>query len=83
MSQVNQRGIQAKRLLDDETFQSVLSEIRDEAKGVFFNANSAISDIAVAHEKVRAVQYILDTIAARVNAMEIETKRLDRHRAND
>lgn len=83
MSRISQMAIQAKRLMEDEAFISVIEEIKNDAKGVFLNANSAIDEIVAAHEKIKAAQYVLDTLAARITAWEIETKRQDRHRAND
>ena len=74
--------MEARRLLEDPVFQEIIGEIRENATGVFLNANCDITAREAAHEKVRAVQTVLDAIQSRIVAERIEKKR-NQHRAND
>jgi len=82
MSLIKQRASEAKTLLGDNVFKAVIAEIRDDAVGVFLDANCDITRIAAAHASVRAVQVILDALQARLDAEAVEAKQ-DRDRAND
>lgn len=82
MSDIADKAQQARRLLSDETFLSVIDEIRSDAIGVFSDANCDIDRIAKAHEKMRATQTFLDVLQSRIDAQAVKEKK-DRHRAND
>lgn len=82
MSLIKQRASEAKTLLADHVFNAVISEIRDDAVGVFLDATCDITRITAAHASVRAVQVILDALQARLDAEAVEAKQ-DRDRAND
>lgn len=82
MSLIKQRASEAKTLLADHVFKAVISEIRDDAVGVFLDATCDITRITAAHASVRAVQVILDALQARLDAEAVEAKQ-DRDRAND
>lgn len=82
MTDISQRAAEARTLLGNSTFQSVLAEIREDATRVFLNSASPIESIAAAHDRVRAVQTILDAIQARLDAETYE-QRKGRHRVND
>jgi hypothetical protein len=82
LSLIKQRASEAKTLLADHVFNAVISEIRDDAVGVFLDATCDITRITAAHASVRAVQVILDALQARLDAEAVEAKQ-DRDRAND
>ena len=82
MSQISQRALEARGLLTTPAFQEIIGEIREEATRVFLDVNCDITAREAAHEKVRAVQTILDVIQSRIVAESIEKKR-NQHRAND
>lgn len=82
MSIATQRAAEARTLLGNRTLLSVLDEIREDATKVFLNSASPIESIAAAHDRVRAVQTILDAIQTRLDAETIEQKK-GRHRVND
>jgi hypothetical protein len=82
LSLIKQRASEAKTLLADHVFKAVISEIRDDAVGVFLDATCDITRITAAHASVRAVQVILDALQARLDAEAVEAKQ-DRDRAND
>ena len=74
---------QARRLRDDETFQSVLEAIRQDQVSVFLNVSASQEARDVAHLKVRALAEIESEIKRRIDDASIEQHRKDRHRAND
>ena len=78
---VTQRALVAKRLLDDEGLQSVFDDIRNGATATFLSASASMAEIEAAHERVRAVQVVLDAIEDRLTDKAIEEKR--QHRGND
>lgn len=82
MSEIKRRASEARSLLADGVFNGVIGEIREDAVGVFLDATCDISRITAAHERVRAVQTILDALQARLDAEAVEIKQ-DRDRAND
>lgn len=82
MSEIKRRASEARVLLADHVFQSVIGEIRDEAVGLFLDASCDINRLAAAHESVRAVQIILDALQSRIDAEAVQLKQ-DRDRAND
>jgi len=82
LSEIKRKASEARALLADHVFQGVIGEIRDDAVGVFLNATCDMNVIAAAHERVRAVQTILDALQARIDAEAVELKQ-DRDRAND
>lgn len=82
MSEIKRKASEARVLLADHVFQSVIGEIRDEAVGLFLDASCDINRLAAAHESVRAVQIILDALQSRIDAEAVQLKQ-DRDRAND
>ena len=74
MADIEAKAEQAARLLRDETFQDVLSTIRDDAVALFLRATSSITEIEAAHSKIAAVQLILDEVERRIDAGKIEAK---------
>jgi outer membrane protein TolC len=82
MSKAEQRAAEARTLQGNSTFNAILDEIREEAKQVFLNPHSTIETIGAAHDRVRAVQIILDAIQARLDAEAIEQKK-GQHRGSD
>ena len=82
MSLVKQRAGEARRLLSDEVFQSVIREIREDATAFFLNSNCGIDELADAHMRVRATQIILDALQARLDAEAVQDKK-DQHRGSD
>lgn len=82
MSEIKRKASEARSLLTDHVFQAVVGEIRDDAVGVFLDSTCDMNRLAAAHERVRAVQTILDALQARIDAEAVEIKQ-DRDRAND
>lgn len=82
MTTVRQRAVEARELLNNLAFQSLMDEIRSDAVGVFLDASCDITRITSAHDNVRAVQTIFDALQARLDAEAIEDKK-DRDRASD
>lgn len=75
--------MEARSLLRDEVFSTIVEEIRNSAGEVFFNPNADAAALADAHAKVRAVQTFLDALQVRINAEMIEDKKKGLHRASD
>jgi hypothetical protein len=82
MAVVKQQALEARELLNNPAFQSLMEEIRSDAVGVFLDASCDITRITSAHDNVRAVQTIFDALQARLDAEAIEDKK-DRDRASD
>lgn len=82
MSEIKRKASEARVLLADHVFQSVIGEIRNEAVGLFLDASCDINRLTAAHEHVRAVQIILDALQSRIDAEAVQLKQ-DRDRAND
>jgi hypothetical protein len=82
MAVIKQKALEARELLNNLAFQGLMEEIRSDAVGVFLDASCDITRIASAHDRVRAVQTILDALQARLDAEVIEDKK-DRDRASD
>lgn len=51
----------ARRLLQDDTFQEVLHSIREQQTKVFLNSESSTDDLKHAHDVIRALNYIEDS----------------------
>lgn len=82
MSKITERAAEARALSANAALQNVIADIREDAVQVFLNTSSTVEQREAAHDRVRAVQTILDAIQARVDAEKIEQKR-DQHRGND
>lgn len=82
MATVKQKALEARELLNNPAFNSLMEEIRSDAVGVFLDASCDITRIASAHDSVRAVQTIFDALQARLDAEAIKDKK-DRDRASD
>jgi hypothetical protein len=80
MDNVKQRANEARDLMGNHAFQSVIAEIRAEAAELFLNASSDMVSISGAHERVRATQTILDALQVRLNAEMAEDKQKAKHR---
>jgi len=72
---IDRTAMDANRLLLDDGLQAVFASIINAAAGVFFNPNSAISDIEIAHQKVKAVEFIKSELQSRIDAKAIADKR--------
>ena len=85
MSKASERASAARNLLNNTTFREVMDAIRHDAIGIFSNANTSMEAIAAAHERVRAVQTVLDELDTRIADQLVEDKRnkKDQHRVND
>lgn len=79
---VKQRAAEARRLLADEAFKSVIEEIRGDAVSFFLTVDCDINQIADAHARVRATQIILDALQARIDAEAVADKK-DQDRGYD
>ena len=74
---------QARALVENETFQSVLKSIRDRQLGVFLNSGSSLEEREEAHRMVCAIEAIGKELEKRQTDYAIEQKRKDRDRGND
>lgn len=79
---VSQKAAEARTLLASQAFQAIVEDIRGDAVKVFLRSEANADEISAAHDRVRAVQFILDAIQARLNAEAIQEKR-NQHRGND
>lgn len=82
MTKSTERAAEARSLLGSQSFASITEEIRQEATQVFLSPHSTVEQRESAHDRVRAVQIILDAIQSRLDAETIEQKK-ERHRGND
>lgn len=85
MSETGRKAEAARRLQDDPDFADICEEIRNDAAGVFLNANSDMIVITKAHEGVKSVQLFLDMLTARIDAAKLEERQKEKaqHRGND
>ncbi len=75
MSDVNQRAIQARQLADYEPFQAIVGDIRQGALDLFLNGTSDITEIARAHEAIRAIELFMAAIQSRLDAEKVAKKK--------
>lgn len=75
-----ERADEARRLLADEGLLSVLNDIRQSAAEVFLHPAATPEDIAAAHEKVRAVEFIRNALQSRITDETFEQRKRDQHR---
>lgn len=83
MSKTIEIGDKARVLLKDETFQSVMQEIKDTQVAVFLDTAATPEDREEAHVIVRALGHIEAVIRFRVTDAAFEQKQKDQHRGND
>lgn len=83
MSKTIEIGDKARALLKDETFQSVMQEIKDTQIAIFLNTAATPEDREEAHVIVRALGHIDKVIRERIADAEFEQKKKDQHRGND
>lgn len=79
MSKVYDRAGEARQLLENDCLKSLLQDIKDEAISVFSDASCDIDEIAVAHEKIKLVQLLYDTLQARLDAESVEIFKTQRN----
>lgn len=82
MSAVTERAAAAKRLKNDDTFQSVFDEIEKAKVKVFLDPVSSMEDREEAHVIIRALGEIKREIDARIANGAFE-ERKGQHRVND
>lgn len=83
MANRKQRAIDAQRLLESQTFRDVMETIRHDAIEIFSGPQAAPEEIMGAHEKVRAVQFVINELESRITDQAIAEKREGQHRGND
>ena len=79
MSKIIERAQNAQRLMNDDTFKSVIAEIRDAKVRVFLDPRSTTEDREEAHVIIRALGEIEREIDARVADGAFE-ERKEQHR---
>jgi len=82
MSKVQDIAAQAKRLQNDDTFQSVLQEVREAQMAAFLDAGSILETREEAHVIIRALGEIERVITSRIENGRFEQHK-DQHRGND
>lgn len=75
MSDVQQKATQARQLAEYEPFQAIVEDIRQGALDLFLNGNSAITEIARAHEAIRAIDMFMAAIQSRLDAEKVAQKK--------
>jgi hypothetical protein len=70
-----ERAEEARRLMADEGLMSVFQDIRADAAGVFLSPAATPEQIAAAHEKVRAVEFIQNALTARITDETFEQRK--------
>jgi hypothetical protein len=75
MSDVQQKAIQARQLLEYEPFTAIVDEIRQDAVSLFLNGTSDITEIARAHEAIRAIDKFMAAIQSRLDAEKVAQKK--------
>lgn len=70
---------EARELQDNPAFRSVMDQIVTDATKLFLDSNCDTTGLSKAHEGVRAVQLVMDTLQSRLNA-EAMAKKKDQHR---
>lgn len=79
---VTERASAAKRLRDDETYQDIISTVKDAQMNVFLKPDSTDVARQKAHEIIRALFEIEGEVNRRIDAQAFEAKK-GQHRAND
>jgi vacuolar-type H+-ATPase subunit H len=79
MSKVYDRAGEARQLLENDCLKSLLQDIKDEAVSIFSDASRGIDEIAVAHEKIKLVQLLYDTLQTRLDAESVEIFKTQRN----
>jgi hypothetical protein len=83
MTDTELRAARAKRLRDDETFQKVIEEIRNEAIRAFLNSGPSDSETRdEAHAMTRALSKIEGKLNSWVSAQSLAEKK-GQHRGTD
>lgn len=80
---VQEKASRAKRLRDDEAFQDLMAEVRNDAIAAFVNSGAA--DAAAreeAHALLRALSKIEGTLEAAIGAKTLADKK-GQHRGSD
>ena len=75
MSDVQQKAIQARQLAEYEPFQAIVEDIRQNALDLFLNGTSAITEIARAHEAIRAIDMFMAAIQSRLDAEKVAQRK--------
>ena len=75
MSDIKQRAFEARQLADYGPFLSIVDEILEDATSLFLNGSSAITEIARAHEAVRAVETFKAAIKSRLDAETVSDRK--------
>ncbi len=70
-----ERAEEARRLMADEGLLSVFQDIKADAANVFFSPSATLEQIAAAHEKDRAVDFIRSALQARITEETFEQRR--------
>ena len=82
MSEIKQRAAEARSLMDNAVFQAILSEIQKDAVSAFLRPTATPADLEAAHQKVRAIEFIMTALQSRLSDEAFADKR-DQHRGND
>lgn len=72
------RAQAARALGEDETFQSVMDDVRNHSISLLFNAGYGNEDLAEAHMYAQAVNIVLSEIQKRIDAGKVTQNSLDR-----
>ena len=75
MSDVQQKAIQARQLAEYEPFQAIVGDIRQNALDLFLNGTSVITEIARAHEAIRAIDMFMAAIQSRLDAEKVAQRK--------
>lgn len=81
---IDEKASRAKRLRDDEAFQGLISEVRNDAIAKFVNSGAADAEAREeAHALLRALSKIEGTLAAAIDAKTLADKKKGQHRGSD
>lgn len=83
MSNEFERAEAAKELQENPTFIEVIGEIRQGAVDTFTNPNSTPEMITAAHDKIKAIETVLNALQARITEQAFKAKREKQDRGND
>lgn len=83
MSNEYQRAIDAAELRENPTFVDVIGEIRQGAVDTFTNPNARPEMITAAHDKIKAIETVLNALQARITDQAFKAKREKQDRGND
>lgn len=75
MTSISERARAAQRLLDDPELTDFLNEIEAEATQSFLDSGGDPDRMAVAHERVRAVETLRQHLANQVSDQAVAAKR--------